>query len=275
MAQGNDSMTIIRTTASAGAVLVAVMATVPAVSQAQAPKAPLQLVPGPDQAKPTTRVDATKRIGATKPAKVTTNNKSFASKTASNKAPQTSASSKNARQAIAARQAAPKAARANSKQASRPVAARQPRPSQEPPTLPVLAARIFAQGDDPAVDNVMRDGDSISLIARLPWWRNDRMQDVQYGSVEAEDAVMAAAAIWIAANHGDGEPAADRAPGQRVTLASPEEAIEVADTGALNEIDLAASEGLPPPTPTFLQSLMALIGGIAAAAAATARALFV
>jgi hypothetical protein len=300
MEQGNDSMAIIRIAASTGAALLAlallaVMAIAPAASQAQALKAPLQLVPGPDQAKPTTRP------GATKSAKAASN-KVNAGKPANTTA-RTAASGKNARHAVTVARPSPTAVRTSAKpptantvasrrqsdiktnaqrargvNAPKAVRAAAGAPhsdrGQEASTLRILAARIFAQGGDPAIDNVMRDGDSISLVARLPWWRNDRLQDVQYGSVEAEDAVMAAAAVWIAASGGEREPSEDRAPGRTLTLASPEEAIEVADTGTLNELDLAAGEGLPPPAPTFLQSLVALIGGIAAAAAASVRFLF-
>jgi hypothetical protein len=159
----------------------------------------------------------------------------------------------------------------NGPRAARTVAAA-PRPILRPAAP---APQIFAQGSEEAatMDNVMRDADSISLVGRLPWWRNDRLQEVQYGSVAAENAVMAAAEAWLAeSGH---EPAADRAPGQTLALASPEEDIEIADAGQVNDIDLAAEENPAPPAPTFLQSLVALLGSVAAAAAASARLLFV
>jgi hypothetical protein len=285
MAKGNDSMAIIRMAASAGAALIVLTTIVAAASHAQAQKAPLQLVPGPDQAKSATRAATTKTAKTV-------------AKT-SNKATRTVAPRKNARQAaVAPAQPSSKTARSNSnsKKTANTLASRRQAPSNaqrarvengQRATRTVAAAprpilrpaapapQIFAQGSEEAstTDHVMRDGDSISLVARLPWWRNDRMQEVQYGSVAAEDAVMAAAESWLAENAG--EPAADRVPGQTLALASPEEVIEIADAGQVNDIDLAAEETRAPPAPTFLQSLVALLGSVAAAAAASARLLFV
>lgn len=271
-------MAIIRMATSAGAALIVLTTIVAAASHAQAQKAPLQLVPGPDQAKSATRAATTKTAKTV-------------AKT-SNKATRTVASRKNARQAaIAPAQPSSKTARSNSnsKKTANTVASRRPAPSnaqrarvengQRARTVvasprPILhraaaAPQIFAQGSEDAADNVMRDGNSVSLVGRLPWWRNDRLQEVQYGSVAAENAVMAAAEAWLAEN--GHEPAADRAPGQTLALASPEEAIEIADAGQINDIDLAAEETPAPPAPTFLQSLVALLGSVAAAA----RLLFV
>ena len=243
-------MAIIRMAASAGAALIIVTTLVAAASPAQAQKAPLQLVPGADQAKTSPRAATTQTTKAV--AKI------------SNKAARKAASRKNTSQAaVAAAQPSSTAAR---------TVASAPRPILRRATP---ALQVFAQGseDQAAADNVMRGGDSISLIARLPWWRNDRMQEVQYGSVAAENAVMAAAAVWLAANGGD--PAVDPTPGQPLALASPEEAIEIADAGQINVIDLAADNVPAPPAPTFLQSLVALLGSVVAAAAASARFLFV
>ena len=246
-------MAMIRIAASAGAALAVLTTIVAAVSQAQAQKAPLQLVPGADQAKAPSRAATTRTTKAAKTVAKTSN-------TSTRKA----ASRKNTGQAaVAAAQPSSTAARTVAS-APRPIVRRA-----------APAPQVFAQGseDQTPGDNVMRGGDSISLIARLPWWRNDRLQDVQYGSVAAENAVMAAVGVWLAANGGD--PAADPTPAQPLALASPEEAIEVADAGQVNVIDLAADDVPAPPSPTFLQSLVALLGGVAAVAAASARFLFV
>ena len=74
----------------------------------------------------------------------------------------------------------------------------------------------------------------------LPWWRNDRMQAVNYGSAAAESKVLEAAAVWLAAHDGErGRPSS-----ARDAIAAPvEEAIEVADAGEINDIDLAARLG--------------------------------
>jgi hypothetical protein len=287
-------MAIIRLAASAGAALMAVMALGPVMSQAQAPKAPLQLLPGPDQAKPSTRA----AIGKTaKPV----------AKTA-NKRTRTAATRKNGRQAAALAKASShkalskKLTRGNARPASNAVASRQSQGASKaqrarvatrvaistPAARPAATSRvampglilhdpeatlpIVAQGagNETSADHVMRDGDSVSLVGRLPWWRNDRMEPVHYGSPEAESKVLEAAAVWLATN-GLVEP--DRLDREHETVTrEAEDAIEVADSGEINDIDLAAG---PVPTPTFLQSLLALIGGAAAAAVATVRSLFV
>ena len=98
-------MATIRMAASAGAALIALMAVVPAASPAQAP---LQLVPGANQAK---RVAPVATAKTTKAA----NNKNTASKKSPNKAAQAAASRKNARQAVAAAPSSPKTVRTSSK----------------------------------------------------------------------------------------------------------------------------------------------------------------
>ena len=121
-------------------------------------------------------------------------------------------------------------------------------------------------------DRVMRGRDSVSLVAMLPWWRNDRMQDVSYGSAAAESKVLEAAAVWLAAN--SGEAADERPAGETFGHPSVDEAIDVADANEVNAIDLAAESVPAPQSPGFMQSLLALIGGVAAAAVASARLLF-
>lgn len=280
--------------APVGAALIGLMAIVPATSQAQAPKAPLQLVPGPDQAKKL-QPDATQTAKATRTVAKT-----------SNRSTRMAAARKNERQAAAApARPSSKTARStsnpnepadampsrrpgpitrsqttqgkvlsNAQRARVASAGRAPLTVASPPETilrDATHAPILAQGSDDqaSADNTMRDGDSISLVGRLPWWRNDRMQEVQYGSVAAENAVMAAAEAWLAENGIERPP--DYTTGQTVAP-SP---IAIADPGEINEIDLAAGEASPPPTPTFLQSLIALLGSVASKAAASVRFLFV
>jgi hypothetical protein len=253
-------MAIIRMAASAGVALIALAAIVPAASQAQAPRAPLQLVPGPDQAKPAPR--AASNRGAKRVS--TPAGKPVAK--ASNKAARTTTAVANRRQA---RPATTSNARRARVAVGKPVA----RPPGTPPPIhdraqgapPILAQGASSDGDD----HVMRDGDSVSLVGRLPWWRNDAMQPVNYGSAEAESKVLEAAAVWLAAN---GMVEADRPAHEPAAPAT--ETIDVADSGEVNDIDLAAEPVSAPPTPSFLQSLLALIGGVASAVADTLRLLF-
>jgi hypothetical protein len=274
-------MAINRIAASAGAALIALMASAAAAPQAHAQNAPLQLLPGPDQAKKTTSLTAAK-----KPAARPSSNKAV-SAMAANPATKTAAARKSVRQAAAPAQPPSKAAQTNTTKTAKAVAPRRQTMTNTqrarvansertavPPravarrAAPQPAPQVVAQGHDellPSADNVMRGADSISLIAMLPWWRNNRLQDVQYGSEEAENAVLAAAEVWLAANG-----KVPTAPGRPRTSV----AFEVADAGELNEIDLAADSVPPPPAPTFMQSLIALLGSVVAFATESARWLF-
>jgi hypothetical protein len=277
-------MATFRMTASAGAVLiVALTASVPTTSQAQGPGAPLELAPGASQARPAPRAINNKNVA--KPV----------AKAAPKAMPKTAARTAP-RQNAAAVRPAPKPARANARAAAISVAAdrRQtgphaplaryayPQPVIRAAVVPYLAVSrpvlrrgtrqppVIARGPavDAPQDRVMRGRDTVSLVGMLPWWRNDRMQSVTYGSAEAESKVLEAAAVWLAANAGAAE---DNHSAAETTA---DEAIAVADAGEVNEIDRAAEPVPPPTSPTFIQSLLALLGGAVAAAAASARLLF-
>jgi hypothetical protein len=296
-------MAIIRMTALAGAAVIALAAIVPATSHAQGPGAPLELVPGPNQAKTKTRAAVNNKkaakVVAKAPAK-STGNKAATNKATTNKATTKTAARKSPRQ-DAAERPAPKTARANAPTKTNVVASRRQEqiasnaqrgratPKQSVirtavvPYLtvsrPVLrrgtkAPPIIARGPNSETpeDRVMRGRDSVSLVAMLPWWRNDRMQDVSYGSAAAESKVIEAAAVWLAANAAEAD---DERPGETFGHAAVDEAIDVADANEVNDIDLAAGPVPAPASPGFMQSLLALIGGAAAAAVASARLLFV
>ncbi|MPZ39693.1 MAG: hypothetical protein GEU95_16865 [Rhizobiales bacterium] len=294
-------MATIRMALSAGAALIVLTAIVPAAPQAQAP---LQLVPGPNQAKSnqakrTTAVGAAKTVAAKKTVKTQSNRTRTAASKKSrrrNTAVARAVPEKNAaRQTAAAAQPSSKkkSARINSKKTS--VASRRQsepttnaqraRAANAPRAKPAVAVAqpamhdaapkpgILAQGGNEYVtsDNIMRGSDSVSLVGMLPWWRSDRMQDVSYGSEEAESQVMAAADAWFVARGGR---AVDDDDDARHTVAPADETLDIADAGEINEIDLAAASQPTPPEPTFLQSLIAILGGVVAAAAASARLLF-
>jgi hypothetical protein len=301
-------MAIIRMAALAGAAVIALAAIVPATSYAQGPGAPLELVPGPNQAKTKTRAAVNNKkaakVAAKAPAKATTNKSTTktatTNKATTNKATTKTAARKSPRQDTAERPA-PTTVRANARTKTNVVASRRQeqvasnaqrgrsaskqrvirtavvpyltvsrpvlrRGAQEPP--------VIARGPNVETpeDRVMRGRDSVSLVAMLPWWRNDRMQDVSYGSAAAESKVLEAAAVWLAANGGEAE---DERPGETFGHAAVDEAVDVADANEVNDIDLAAGPVPAPASPGFMQSLLALIGGAAAAAVASARALFV
>jgi len=280
-------MATFRMTASAGAVLIALTAIAPTTSQAQGPGAPLELAPGPNQARAATRA-AIKNKNAARPV----------AKANAKAAPKAAARTTRRQNTDAARPV-PKAARANAHTAASSLARSRrlsgphaplaryayPQPVIRAAVVPYLAmsrpvlrqgtreAPVIARGPtrEAPQDRVMRGRDSVSLVAMLPWWRNDRMQTVNYGSDVAESKVLEAAAVWLAAN---GEPEDDRSAGGDSRPASVEEAIEVADANVVNDIDLAAEPVPPPMSPGFMHSLLALLGGAVAAAAASARLLF-
>ena len=236
-------MAIIRTAALAGAALIALAAIVPATSHAQGPGAPLELVPGPNQARPTHARRGQQQEGREGRCEGACQ---VAQQVASNKATTKTAARKSPRQDTAERPA-PKTARANPRTETSVAASRQKNqvasnaqrgratPKQTVirtavvPYLtvsrPVLrrgtkAPPVIARGPNVETpeDRVMRGRDSVSLVAMLPWWRNDRMQDVSYGSAAAESKVIEAAAVWLAANGGRGGGRASRRGDLRAPL---------------------------------------------------------
>ncbi len=142
----------------------------------------------------------------------------------------------------------------------------------------------------------MGGADSVSLIARLPWWRNDNtMQTIRYGSPQAQSQVLAAAEAWLANNDtsddgfdgvaaghgtipGHGTMRVASADSARVGALPKGDSLMVADAAEFNELDAAAlqesPEEEPPVDRSLLHTILALLGG-ALAAAASARFLFV
>lgn len=132
-------------------------------------------------------------------------------------------------------------------------------------TARVTAATPSKSAADARSDGPPRSGarEIMPLMASLPWGRSHPLQPVNYGTAEAESAVLIAADAWLAAR-------AEAASGSHGPLALDEDVIAVADPAELNDIDLAAGG---PPLPTFLQSLTALLGNAVSTAAAFVRRL--
>jgi hypothetical protein len=124
---------------------------------------------------------------------------------------------------------------------------------------------------------VMSGESSIALIARLPWWRADEPHLLRARmNREAESQVLVAADAWLTAFT---ETRIAAGSGERIALASADglddmalagETPIVVDAGELNEIDLTAAEAPGAPAQSWLQVVLALLGG-AFAAAGTAR----
>jgi hypothetical protein len=119
-------------------------------------------------------------------------------------------------------------------------------------------------------DNVMRGRDTVSLIAMLPWWRNDPMYTIRFGTELAESKVRDAADAWFAQQ---GMTVAEPVGGGSMLAHAEAAPVDIADAHEVNEIDLAASPASPPER-SFMQSLIVVLGGVFAAAAA-GRFLFV
>jgi hypothetical protein len=274
-------MAAIRAMTIAGAALLALAAAVPARAQTGAP---LQLLPGPDQATQGGRA-VTKAVPkkATKKATKTESKTGLASTT---KRASQAATKKTVRATAATTPRAIHAAQR--KPAQRAIAAALPEvreqnseplafapmPSQQV-TRARTSARTSRQDGAAPPDNVMRDGDSVTLVGRLPWWRNDRLQEIRYGGAEAESKVLAAADAWLAAN--DPATASDLGLATHAPRNESDERIIVADASEPNALDLAIASAPEPSVPAFWHSLIAILGGALAAglaAVASARFLF-
>ena len=277
-------MATIRAAMIAGAAFVSVYATVPAQAQSRqtTAAAPLQLVPGADQAtragKPgkttntakaavkKTAIKKTARKNAKKEVKAATaprSTKRFAQptknvRTATTAAPRLNSPRVRAVQNRPAQRAIATALPEVREQDNHEPLAFAPMPSQQ--AVRVRAPANQAARDQAPRDHVMRDGDSVSLIGRLPWWRNNPLQPIHYGSKEAESQVVAAADAWLLASS--------------TVVAEPnlsgDKSVVIADAGEFNAIDHALASVPTPAAPMFWHSLIAILGGAAAAAAAAA-----
>jgi hypothetical protein len=121
-----------------------------------------------------------------------------------------------------------------------------------------------------ASPNVIRGGDTASLIAQLPWWRDaSHLPGSDPG--ELESPILTACDVWLGYPFATGD-----AQSLTVRLSAAQHAsemelvtnkIRVADPTEINEIDLAAPPDAPQDTgrPWLLRGLLALFGGALAA----------
>jgi len=116
--------------------------------------------------------------------------------------------------------------------------------------------------------NLMRGGDTASLIAQLPWWR-DASHPPGSDPGELESPILTACDVWLGFPFATGD-----AQSLTVRLSAAQHAgeielvtnkIRVADAGEVNEIDLAAPPDEPQGQPWLLRGLLALLGGALAA----------
>jgi hypothetical protein len=116
--------------------------------------------------------------------------------------------------------------------------------------------------------NLMRGGDTASLIAQLPWWR-DASHPPGSDPGELESPILTACDVWLGFPFATGD-----AQSLTVRLSAAQHAseidlvtnkIRVADAGDVNEIDLAAPPDEPQGRSWLLRGLLALLGGALAA----------
>jgi hypothetical protein len=110
--------------------------------------------------------------------------------------------------------------------------------------------------------NVIRGGDTSSLVAQLPWWRTNAT-DPDPG--ELESPILTACDVWLGFPFASGD-----AQSLTVRLSAAQHAseielvtnkIRVADPGEINEIDLTAPPEEPPGGGRpWLRGLLALLG---------------
>ena len=115
---------------------------------------------------------------------------------------------------------------------------------------------------------VIQGGDTVSLIATLPWWRIDASRAPNDESGELESPILTACDVWL------GFPFATAdAKSLTVRLAEAQHVsdidqvanhVQVADAGELNELDLAAPEAPHDTGSPWLRVVFALVGVVAA-----------
>jgi hypothetical protein len=117
--------------------------------------------------------------------------------------------------------------------------------------------------------NVMRGGDTASLVAMLPWWRLDGSRPPGSDPGALESPILTACDVWL------GFPFATAdAQSLTVRLSAAQHASEidfvanriwVIDPGELNEIDLTAPDEPQSTGAPWLRGLLAILGGALAA----------
>jgi hypothetical protein len=151
----------------------------------------------------------------------------------------------------------------------------QPRTSARAAPRRVQPPATGSNGDDAGY--VMRGPNTISLIARLPWWRSPDMQTIQYRDKEYVSQVLSAADAWFVATTGETDVV--RSDGVVVASADDLNEIDLADGAAFaahdfGQTDMAAAFIPESNEQSWLHALLALLGG-ALAAVSAARFLFV
>jgi hypothetical protein len=114
---------------------------------------------------------------------------------------------------------------------------------------------------------VMRGGDTVSLIATLPWWRIDASHPPD--PAQLESPILTACDLWLGFPFATADTqsltvrlAAAQHPTEIELVA---DQVKVSDAGELNEIDMAAPQEPQRTSHAWLGALLALLGGVVAA----------
>jgi hypothetical protein len=131
-----------------------------------------------------------------------------------------------------------------------------------PPLVPPPVRKPRSGSRSAAGANVIRGGDTSTLVAQLPWWRTNA-SDPDPG--ELESPILTACDVWL------GFPFATAGAQSltvRLSAAQHESEIDlvankirVVDPGELNEIDLTAPAEPPSGGRLWLRGLLAILGG--------------
>ena len=133
-----------------------------------------------------------------------------------------------------------------------------------PPATPTSSRKSHGAA---AGGTLIRGGDTVSLIATLPWWRIDesRLPD----PAQLESPILTACDLWLGFPFatGDAQSLTVRlAAAQQVSeIELAADRIKVTDADELNEIDMAAPPAPQGTSHPWLNALLALFGGVVAA----------
>ncbi len=166
--------------------------------------------------------------------------------------------------AHAAPQSTPQSAPQTASQAAQqseqqPVPAMPDAVSPPQPTPPPSRKPHRGGGGSPSAGNVMRGGDTPSLVAVLPWWRPDGSRPPGSDPGQLESPVLTACDVWL------GFPFRLSAAQHASEIDFVANKIWVIDPGELNEIDLTAPDEPQSTRAAWLRGLLAILGGALAA----------
>jgi hypothetical protein len=145
--------------------------------------------------------------------------------------------------------------------------AQDPAPDAVWPPPPASSRKPSGGSRSAAGDNVMRGGDTQSLIAMLPWWRPSRPPGSDPAAFESP--ILTACDVWLGFPFATADAqsltvrlAAAQHDGEIEQVANK---IHVADPGEINEIDLAAPDEPKGTGGPWLSGLLTILGGALAA----------